>query len=291
MTTELFWQMVLNGLALGQVYVLVASGLALLMGTSRIFNFAHGEFYMGGAFAVFTLTEVFHINYGLALLLAIFAMSLLGAICYRFLLSRTQGNFLLTAVVTLGLSMIMAQSAVLSLRGTDFRCMPSIIKGMMNIGGVELSAEKVSVIILCFLFMGMLHYFLKRTKTGMAMRAIALDSDAAALQGVNNKMTFLASMAVGCALAGAAGGIIAPMLAISSTMGHDMLLYALMVLILGGMGSIPGAVVGGLTIGLAESFGHYFLGGGIAEAFVFGFVAIIVYFRPQGLMGHPLEID
>ena len=291
MTTEMFFQMFLNGLSLGLVYVMVASGLALLMGTSRIFNFAHGEFYMGGAFVVYTMTEVFRIHYVLALLTATFTMSLFGAICYRFLLSRRQGNFLSTAVATLGLSMIMSQSAVLSLRGADFKYMRRVVGGMIKIGPVGLSVEKLSVMVLCLLFMVMLHYFLKRTKTGMALRAVALDSDVAELQGINNKKMFLASMAAGCALAGAAGGIIAPVLAISSTMGHDMLLFALMVLVLGGLGSVPGAVVGGLTIGLAESFGSHFVGSGLSEAFVFAFVAIIVYFRPQGLMGHPLEID
>lgn len=287
MDGALFIQLFLNGLVAGMVYVLIASGLILVLGVARIFNFAHGEFYMLGAYATFALTQILHWNYFLSVILATAVVSFLAALCYRAIFHYLRGNLLLCAAASIGLSMMMERGALVGF-GTQERGLPPAFSGTFGLAGASIPLEKVLVILLCLAIMFGLAFLLKGTTLGRAMRAVKLDTEVAALQGVSTTKIYALTMAVGCALAAFAGGVIAPLFSVTPNMGHVMLLKCFMVLIVGGMESMVGGIVGGLLIGMILSFGSYFLGG-LSEIVLFSFIGLILVIKPGGLFGEAVE--
>lgn len=285
MTTELFAQLLLNGLSIGLIYVLVASGLILLLGVVRIFNFAHGEFYMLGAYITFACCELLHLPFFLSIAIAIVLVTFLSLFCYRFIFHYIRGDILLCTAASIGLSMVLLRGALLVF-GTQERGLHSPFKGAVGVGQVNLPLEKLVAILLCLAVMLSLYYLLMRTKLGKAMRAVRLDNEAAALQGINMNRIYLIAFGTGCALAALAGGIIAPVFSITPSMGHALLLNCFMALVVGGMQSMVGGIVGGLVVGLTLSFGMYYVGG-LSEILLFAVIGIIIVFKPGGLFGEP----
>jgi len=285
MTTELFAQLLLNGLSIGLIYVLVASGLILLLGVVRIFNFAHGEFYMLGAYITFACCDLLHLPFFLSIAIAIVLVTFLSLFCYRFIFHYIRGDILLCTAASIGLSMMLLRGALLGF-GTQERGLHPPFKGAMGVGQVNLPLEKVVAILLCLAVMLSLYYLLMRTKLGKAMRAVRLDNEVAALQGINTNRIYLIAFGTGCALAALAGGIIAPVFSITPSMGHALLLNCFMALVVGGMQSMVGGIVGGLVVGLTLSFGMYYVGG-LSEILLFAVIGIIIVFKPGGLFGEP----
>lgn len=179
--------------------------------------------------------------------------------------------------------MIIAQAALLAF-GTEARGMPSIFPGIVNIGGITISVEKIVLVALTLAVLIGLNIFLQKTNSGRAMRAVSFNADVAALQGVSANMTCLATMAVGCGLAGFAGGLMAPVFALSPGMGA-ITIFVLFVVMLGGIGSMVGAILAGLILGMTLSFGQFFIGSGLSQILFFVVIFIILYFRPGGLLG------
>jgi branched-chain amino acid transport system permease protein len=285
MTVELFSQLLVNGLAIGLIYVLVASGLIILLGVVRIFNFAHAEFYMLGAFITFGACEILHLNFFLSIAIAVVVVTLLGALCYRFIFQWLRGDILLCTGASIGLSMILMRGALLGF-GTQERGLHPPFPGNFGIGSVSLPAEKIFAIALCLVVMIGLYILLMRTKIGKAMRAVKLDTEVASLQGINTNRIYLIAFALACALAGMAGGIVAPVFSVTPAMGHNIFLKCLMVLTVGGMQSMLGGVIGGVVVGLITSFGMFYMGG-LTEILIFGIIGIILAFKPFGVFGVP----
>jgi len=285
MTIELFCQLLLNGLSIGLIYVLVASGLILLLGVVRIFNFAHGEFYMLGAFITFACCEFLHLNFFLSIAIAIVLVTVLSLFCYRLIFHYIRGDILLCTAASIGLSMMLLRGALLSF-GTRERGLHPPFAGSVGIGQVNLPMERVMAILLCLGVMFGLYWLLMRTKVGKAMRAVKLDNEVASLQGINTNRIYKIAFAAGCALAALAGGIMAPVFSITPSMGHSLLLNCFMALVVGGMQSMVGGVVGGLVVGLVLSFGMYFVGD-LSEILLFAIIGVIIVFKPGGLFGEP----
>lgn len=285
MTAELFAQLTVNGLAIGLIYVLVASGLIILLGVVRIFNFAHAEFYMLGAFITFGACEILHLNFFLSIVIAMVVVTALGALCYRYIFRSLQGDILLCTGASIGLSMILMRGALLGF-GTQERGLHPPFTGNIGVGFVTLPAEKVIAIALCLAVMLGLYFLLMRTKIGKAMRAVKQDSEVAALQGINTKKIYTFAFACACALAGLAGGIVAPVFSVTPAMGHSIFLKSLMVLTVGGMQSMIGGVIGGVVVGLITSFGMFYVGG-LTEILIFGIIGVILAFKPYGIFGVP----
>jgi branched-chain amino acid transport system permease protein len=285
MTAELFTQLLVNGLAIGLIYVLVASGLIILLGVVRIFNFAHAEFYMLGAFITFGACEILHLNFFLSIAIAVVVVTILGALCYGFIFRYLQGDILLCTGASIGLSMILMRGALLGF-GTQERGLRPPFPGNIGIGFVTLPAEKVIAIVLCLAVMIGLYFFLMRTKIGKAMRAVKQDTEVAALQGINTKKIYTIAFASACALAGLAGGIVAPVFSVTPAMGHNIFLKCLMVLTVGGMQSMLGGVIGGVVVGLITSFGMFYMGG-LTEILIFGIIGVVLAFKPFGIFGAP----
>jgi branched-chain amino acid transport system permease protein len=288
MTSTVFAQLLMNGFAIGMIYVLVASGLILVLGVVRIFNFAHGEFYMLGAFITFACIEYLGLGYALSVLIAIVLVTLFSLVCYRYIFHYIRGDILLCTAASIGLSMMVLRGSLLGF-GTQERGLPSPFgTKAVGIGEVTLPPEKLAAIFLCLLVMLGLYLLLMKTKVGKAMRAVKMDNEVAALQGINTTRIYLFAFATGSALAAFAGGIIAPVFAITPNMGHALLLNCFMALIVGGFSSMLGGVIGGLVIGFVLSFGTYYLGG-LSEILLFVVIAVVLIFKPGGLFGEPAE--
>jgi len=288
MTADLFFQLLINGISIGLLYSLVALGLVLVLGVAGIFNFAHGDFYMLGAYALYAFYAVLRFNFFISVLLSAAVGALLGVFFNQSMFRYMRGNLLKAAAATIGLGII-ARQAVLQGFGTAAKGVRPPFPGMIHIGNIILSADRMALIGYSLFLMGMLTWFLTKTKTGLAMRAISIDEVAAQLQGINTRRMYLLAVSLGFALAGVSGAIVAPVYTLNSEMGDQMLFLILMVIILGGMQSPLGAVVGGLIIGLALSFGFHFIGG-FSDIFIFLLIGIILLFKPWGLFGRPIHI-
>ncbi len=288
MTLQLFLQLLINGISIGLLYALVALGLVLVLGVAKVFNFAHGEFYMLGAYALYTFYVILGLNFAVSVVLSGLCIAFLGAICSEAIFRLIRGSLLKAAAVTIGMGIIFRQ-AILQGFGTAERGVRPILPGTFTVWGAIVSLERLAVIGYCLLIVGVLAWFLTKAKTGIAMRATNIDEEAAKLQGINTNRMYLVAIAVGSGLAGAAGAIVAPVLALSPEMGHAMLFLVLMVIVLGGMQSPLGALIGGLILGLVSSFGFHFLGGHY-ELAMFGLIGLVILVKPHGLFGRPIEV-
>jgi branched-chain amino acid transport system permease protein len=284
MTVAFFVQVFVNGLMLGMTYVLIASGFSLIYGIMRLLNFAHGEFYMLGAFATYLLCERLGLNYFTALALSMIIMAILGILVYHFFFRPFRDQHDPSLVIALGIAMLIGGLGLLVF-GEEDRSVTSAFPGVIRVLGVTLSMERIAVIVMAIILMAALTLYIKFSRMGKAMRAVAQDREAAALQGIGVNSTFTLCMAISSALAGAAGALLAPLFFVNPFLGLHAVLKALVVVVIGGLGSIPGAIVGGLLLGFVESFGNTFLGN-ITEMVGFVLVMVVLMFRPQGLFGY-----
>ena len=287
MELGLFFQCLVNGLAIGGIYAVVASGFTLVLGAMKIMNFAQGQFYMLGAFVAYGLCEVLHLPYAIGLVAAFVAMALLGVVLQRVIIRYTYEGFFHTVLATIAFATIINQIAVITFGKTD-RFMAPVIKGRTVLAGIVVSNDKLLLIFLGVLLIVALHYFMK-TKIGKAIRAVTENQETAGLQGINARRMFVIVMALGCGLAGIAGALILPVLGARADMGIAIFVKILLVIIIGGMGSMPGALLAALIIGLIESFGYQFVGG-YNELVLMCCLLPLLYFRPGGLLGKPFAI-
>ncbi|MBI2466498.1 MAG: branched-chain amino acid ABC transporter permease [Candidatus Rokubacteria bacterium] len=284
MPIELLVQALLNGFALALVYVLVALGLTLIFSILEIINFAHGEFYMLGGYATYFAMAVFGLPYLPTLLLAIVAVGLAGMVAERLIFRHLRGKALNAFIVSLGLLWVLQSAAQLSFGVLD-KSVPRAFSGILRAGGIIISVERFVVILAAIGLIAVLYAFLRWSRVGRAMRAVAQDADGAALQGVNIEFISMLGFAIGCALAGAAGGLLAPVFAVSPAMGALPVVKAFIIIIVGGMGSLPGAVLGGLLLGTVEGIGALFFGSAAVNVLGFLMVIAVLLVRPRGLFG------
>jgi branched-chain amino acid transport system permease protein len=283
MSIELLVQALLNGFGLAVVYILVALGLTLIFSILEIINFAHGEFYMLGGYIAYYVFAVGEVNYLATLVLAVGLVGAAGVLAERVVFRHLRGKTLNAFIVSLGLLWVLQATAQLSFGVLD-KSVPSAVSGIVRMGNLIVSRERLMVILTAAGLIVALYAFLKFTRTGQAMRAAAQDADAAALQGVNIELVSMLGFGVGCALAGAAGALLAPVFAVSPTMGALPVVKAFIIIIVGGMGSLPGAVLGGLLLGAVEGVGTLFMSSAAVNMLGFLMVIAILLLRPRGLL-------
>jgi branched-chain amino acid transport system permease protein len=284
-------QLAFDGLTIGLIYVILATGLVLILSVTEIFFVAYGMFYMWGSYIAWYSVDEFGLPYFVGLLIAIVVTALLGLISYLLIFRRmqhTEGRFLTTVTAALGISLILAQ-AVLLVFGTQPKSIPSVFSGAFDLGGVHIEVKKLVLIGIGVLVNLVLFWVYEKTRFGRAMRAVSLNSDVAALHGINPTRTYILVMALGCALAGLAGALYAPAYNVSSGMGNNVIATVLLMTMLGGMDSLLGAVVGGLVVGQILSFGQYYFGQ-MSIVYLFLIIGVIIYFRPNGLLGHRTDL-
>jgi branched-chain amino acid transport system permease protein len=279
-----FSQTFVNALMLGSTYMLIASGLTLTYSIMRLLNFAHGELYMLGAYIVYFLFGQLGVNFFIALVIAALICGLAGIFIERIFFRPLVGQIIPQMVIGLGISIVLSGIALIAF-GEKERGMRHVFTGVIRLLGVTISIERIAVIVICVGVILGLFILLGRTKLGYAMQAVAQDSQAARLQGISMPRTNMACFGVSCALAGIAGALLAPLFFIDPFMGGHTFLTAVIVILLGGLGSITGAGAGGLVLGFIHGFGYTYIGS-IAELLGFLVIYFVLIFRPQGLMGH-----
>jgi len=282
-------QCTFNGLVLGLTYVLISSGLSLVLGIARIINFAHGEFYMLGAFSIYWLCEKLRLNYFLSIPISFLVIGFLGLFIDRYLFRRVRGKFLPSVIVACGVAFLIPGLAMISFGERD-KYVETIFRGQFSILGVSIALERVVIILVCLAIIGILAYFVKYCKTGKAMRAVAQDMEAAALQGINADRICALSMFIGCGFAAVAGALMGPIFFVSPFMGSEALIKGFIVILLGGVGTIIGSLIGGLFLGFVEAFGYSFIGTG-TDIIVFVVVIIVLLVRPGGLLGREWVLE
>jgi branched-chain amino acid transport system permease protein len=277
-------QIFLNALLLTMLYALVSSGLTLVLGIARIVNFAHGALYMLGGYLAYYVFQQAGLPFPVALMLAVLGVGLFGIFLDRLLFRRLTGQFFAAIIVSLGLVFFIEGGGALIFTERE-RSLSPFITGSADILSATLSYERIVVIAAGAIVMMGLFWFINRTRPGAAMRAVAQDSEAAALQGVNFNYTSVLAMGIGCGLAGFAGALLAPVFGVVNPyMGQAIMFKAILVITVGGFGSIPGAFIAALIIGFVESFGFWYIGHWIS-AILFAVVIVILLVRPRGILG------
>ncbi|MBI4589869.1 MAG: branched-chain amino acid ABC transporter permease [Candidatus Rokubacteria bacterium] len=285
MESQLLIQALVNGIMLGMVYVLVALGLTLVFSIMEVINFAHGEFYMLGGYTAYYLIAQLGLNYFLTIAAAVVVVGFLGWMIEKLLFRPFRKDLLGAFIVSLGLVWVLQSAAMLAF-GSLEKSVPSPFRGVLKVLGIYFSLERLIVTVTAIVLVAALYLFIQFSREGRAMRAVAQDSDAAALQGINVARISSLAFAVGAGLAATAGVLIAPLFFVSPFIGDLPIVKAFIIIILGGMGSIPGALLGGLILGLAEGVGSIFLS--IPAVNLLGFVIVmaVLLVRPRGLLGH-----
>jgi len=279
-------QQLADGLLIGLMYSLVAIGLTLIWGVMNIVNFAHGEFLMLGMFTSFWLFTLYGIDPIFSIPICFVGMFVMGMLIYRFIVSKVmKGPILAQLVVTFGVSIFISNLAVYFWT-PDFRLLPAtILQGTWQIGGVALSVPKVAASIGSVIASVCMFFFLKRTKTGKAILATEMDREAALLMGINIERINSLSFGIGAALVGVAGAFLSTYYYVYPQVGGLFGTIAFCVVALGGFGSIEGAFIAGILVGLAQTLGGFFFDPSYKYAIVFMIYLITIWIRPQGLLG------
>lgn len=277
-------QMIVNGLLAGLIYVIMALGFTMIFGIMRIVNFAHGEFYMIGAVVVFVLAGSFGWPFFLAVLCGGLAAGLLGVLIERALFRRLVSEEMPSMIMSLAVGIVL-QSTVLIVFGPAEQSVSRPFSGVWTLGRAVVPWDRTVVALGALVVLACFYAFLKLSRLGLAMRAVAQDPETSSLMGVEAGLVYSAAFGMSCLLAGLAGGLMAPIYTVGPYMGELPMLKAFVVVILGGLGSVPGAMLGGLLLGLSESVLATQFSSGIALIASFLMVLLIVVVRPAGLMG------
>ena len=276
-------QVLVNGLVLGLTYILVALGLTLVLSVMDILNFAHGAIYMLGAYFFYILLKT-GMNYFVCALLAIVLTGLLGVLLERYMLRRVGTAHLEALVLTFGLAMAL-ESLILVIFSPWTQSVQGLFTGTITLFGVTLSVERLAIIFIAVFLIGILFFFVARTKQGRAMRAVSQNRMAAQLCGIDPNRISALCFFIACALAASAGVLTGPVFGIFPAMGLAPLLNGFTAMILGGLGSIEGCVVGGLILGFLISFGSTLLDPVLANIIAFALILVVLIFRPTGVIG------
>jgi len=280
---DLILQQILNGLTLGGVYSLVALGLTLVYGILHVPNFAHGAFYMAGAYVAFYLMNALGMNYWLAMAGAAAAVALLAVVAERLVFHPLRNSpGLHHMIAAIGILLFLEASAQ-AIWGADFHRMQTPFTGIMNFAGLVLPVQRLLIIAAAFALVILLHLFLKKTVTGSTIIAMAQNRDGAALVGIDPNRVAMLTFAISGVLASVAAALYAPINLVYPGMGHLVITKAFVIIVLGGMGSVPGAIVGGLIIGFAESFGAFYISTDYKDIIAFVLLVAILSVRPEGL--------
>jgi branched-chain amino acid transport system permease protein len=283
MTWETLLQPLIYGLQIGVTYMLLALGLTVIFSIMNVINLAHGEFYMLGAFTVFYINGLLKVNYFVALLTSVVVVAAIGMFFERIFFRPARGQVIPIVIVGIGL-MWLLQTAAQLIFGAQPRGMKEVFQGSVSFLNINLSDSRIAAGIISIILVAGVYVFIYGTKQGKAIQAVAQDREAAMSLGIDVGRVGTIGFGLGCGLAGVAGGIMAPIFFVEPTMGTTILIKSLSIIILGGVGSIPGAALGGLILGIVESYGQTFLGYS-ATTFPFLIILLILVFRRTGLMG------
>jgi len=283
---ELFLQVLVNGLLAGGILALVALGFSLVWGIMNIINLAHGSFVMLGAYLTYVLFTSYHIDPFVSIPIAFVALFALGYLIQRFVINYVvRAPMLTTFLLTFGLSLLLINVALLVFHGDSKAVTPEYSGSNFAIGGVVIPKVKLATLFVAFGITGLMQLFLTRTKLGRAIRATSMDIGAAQLSGVRVANLYAIVFALGAGLAGAAGSLVSLSYSLNPSMGDPFIIKAFVVCVLGGLGSVEGALLGGVIYGMVEAFGSQYVGTGLQDAVALVVLLIVLIIRPRGILG------
>ena len=282
-----FIEQLINGLRTGSIYALIAIGYTMVYGIAKMINFAHGDIIMVGAYALYFSISVLGLPVPVALVITVIVCAVLGVViekvAYKPLRSAPPLAVLITAI---GMSFFLQSASLLIFGSTPIPFQSVIPNVNISVGPVVISSITVVTLIVTAIAMILLTLFVNKTKMGSAMRAVSEDKGAAELMGINVNSTISMTFAIGSALAAVAGVLyICQYQSMKPTLGALPGIKAFVAAVLGGIGSIPGAMIGGILLGLIESVSKAYISTELADAIVFGVLIVVLLFRPSGLLG------
>lgn len=295
-----FSEQVINGLIISIFYALAALGVSLVFGVLKIVNFAHGELYMLGGFAYYTLASLLGLPPALSIVIACAVLFVVGMVIDRLLITPVHEGKVERAdeyaiMITFGLA-ILLQNLMLSIFGPWTKRPEALFRGRIEIGELIISGDRLSAAAVGVVLIIALVYVLRHTWIGKAMRAVSQDRETASVVGVDTKLTSMLAFGLGSALAGAAGALIGPVFLVYPTMGVILVIKAYVIVVLGGLGSVPGAILGALILGQVENLATVLIPDttrALAYKDAYGLVllVLILLLRPQGLLGEKTRVS
>ncbi|MBB3664653.1 MULTISPECIES: branched-chain amino acid ABC transporter permease [Prauserella salsuginis group] len=285
----LFIQQLFDGLALGGVYCLAAIGLTLIFGVLRIPNLAHGTLYMLGAYVTYFFLVTVGVPYVAAIGLAAVVLAVIGVLLERIvfhpLRNAPHTHHMIAAVG----AMFFFQAVAQAIWGADFRRMESPISGSVTILGAQISWQRIVIVVTAVIVLGLLTWFIKRSIHGQTIEAIEQDRTGSSLVGISPSRVSMLTFGLAAALATVAAGLVAPINLLAPTMGDALSLKVFAIIILGGLGSLPGAIVGGFTLALAEVMTSTYVSAAAGEGIAFVVIVLVLAIRPTGLFARAVQ--
>lgn len=275
---------IIGALVLSSMYILVALGFALLLSIMGVLNFAHGAIYMVGGYICYQFAVEFGLNQWLSLLLSTIIMGAFGVLLERICFRPFYGDMYRTIVMTIAIVLVL-ETTVNVLVGVHIRSIPAFVPGIIKAGAISLSAERLVTFFIGGVLLLGLTWFIRKARTGQQMLAVAQEPEGAALQGIDIFRISAIACAMGCALAAVGGSLMGAIFELSPFMGDYMLVKAIQLVILSGIGSIGGVLVGGLIVGSIDAVLPLFASGAVAQAVGLGIIIVLLLLRPQGLFG------
>ena len=287
----LFIQQLVNGLMLGSTYSLVAIGYTLILGTLNLLHFAHGEVFMMGAFFGLLIVLFWNVNFYVASLGGTLGAALVGILVEALAIRPIKkGQHLAPLISTIGVTIILQEAAHYFSGGEPLSFPETVTVTNFDLGGIRITSVQITIFVLSILLMFVLHLFVKNTKMGKAMRATAESPTTATLLGISVNQVTIATFFIASALAGASGVLVGMSYnAVTPGMGVPMAIKGFAIMLLGGLGNIYGAMIGGLIVGGVEILSVGYLAPSYRDAFTFGLMILILIFRPSGILGVSLS--
>lgn len=283
---EILLQTLASGLLIGLIYALVAVGLTLIFGVMDIVNFAHGEFLMFGMYSSFWLFSLYALDPIFTLPLTALFLFALGTVLYKLVISKITNAPMVSQIFTTFGLMILFRGVAQFFWKPDFRTIgDSMVSGHVSLAGIQIGLPQVTAGAGAIIVTAAIYLFLTKTKAGAALEATAADKEAAQLMGINSQKMFTLAWGLGAACAGVAGGLLSTFFPIFPDVGANFILIAFVVVNLGGFGSVIGALIAGILVGVIEVMGGFFLGPQYKLVIVLILFLVVLMFRPQGLMG------
>ncbi|HEX9015163.1 MAG TPA: branched-chain amino acid ABC transporter permease [Chloroflexota bacterium] len=278
-------QVAVSGLLLGGVYALISIGLTLIFGVMRVVNFAHGEFLMIAMYATFWLFHLYGLDPYLSIFIVTALLFVVGALTQATIVRPIlRGSPSMQIFATVGLSIVLQNAALLFWKG-DYRSVDTAYsRAVLSVGPLQVGLSRLTAFLVALAITVALFYFLKNTYLGKAIRCVAQNRTAALLMGINISRVNLITFGIGTALVGIAGAVLMPIYPTFPTVGTYFVLIAFVVVVLGGMGNVTGAFLGGLIIGLVEAFSGFYVPA-LKEAIYFVVFILVLLIRPTGLFG------
>jgi len=282
----LYWQVLINGVLLGGLYACAAIGFSVIWGVMNLINLAHGSMIILGAYITYFINSTTGLDPFLTIPISGAALFLLGFMVQKYLINHViEGSVFMTLILTFGLDLLLVNMTLL-LFTADFRSITPSYAGLAwEIGTIRVPYTRLGVFFFALALTLILSLLMNRTKLGNAIKATSFDKDAAGLVGVNVFQVYAITFGLGAAMAGMAGSLISVLHSFSPVLGGTFTMKAFVIVVLGGLGSVPGAIVGGLILGITENFASVLLEAGYKDAISFILLVAILVLRPRGILG------